>query len=215
MAGRYSRAHSEVWGHFASVHFRMGWEGAVAVIATLALAAALSLSPGVSASGKGPGYSSGSLAAQQQDTKVAGTALVRLTSATKQPGGKWQGELERGRRNGLLEGSRGPFYRYIAPEKKGDSSSLLLAGEGQVISLADDSATVELFLNDASADAPKRGDFVRLPLHVPGNTYEGLILDLARFQIRLSNADGSVIFTDLAAALAIHSEGEEKAVLEK
>src|SRR5713226_6608741 len=103
MAGRHSRGHSEVWGRFAAVHFRMGWEGSVAVIATLALAAALSLSPGVSASGKGPGYSSVSLAAQQQDTKVAGTALVRLTSATKQPGGKWQGELEQGRRNGLLE----------------------------------------------------------------------------------------------------------------
>src|SRR5713101_2566710 len=215
MAGRYSRAHSEVWGHFASVHFRMGWEGSAAVIATLALAAALSLSPGVSASGMGPGYSSVSLAAQQQDTKVAGTALVRLTSATKQPSGKWQGELDRGRRNGLVEGSRGAFYRYISPEKRGDKSTLLLAGEAQVISLADDSATVELFLNDASADAPKRGDFVRLALHVPGNTYEGLILDLARFQIRLSNADGSVNFTDLAAALAIHSEGEEKAVLEK
>lgn len=154
-------------------------------------------------------------AVPKSDSKPAGWALVRLVSAEKTPAGTWRAELDAGRSSGFLEGAQGSFYRFIPPEKKGENSALQKAGQGKLIALTGLSATVELSLDPGVTDSPKRGDFVLLPVSVPGNTFEGRILDLAKLRILLTSPDGSQAFTNIPAALAIHSEAEEKAILEK
>lgn len=154
-------------------------------------------------------------AAPKADTKPAGSALVQLVSAEKSPAGSWRAELDSGRSSGLLEGAQGLFYRFTPREKQGGNSTLQKAGQGKLIALTGLSATAEISLDPGVTESPKPGDFIYLPVTVPGNTFEGSILDLAKLRILLTSPDRSQAFTNLPAARALHSDADEKAILEK
>jgi CHAT domain-containing protein/tetratricopeptide (TPR) repeat protein len=162
--------------------------------------------------------------AQPGKTKLLEDFHFEVTEVTKRAEGGWIGKLAAGSRAGIQAGSSGNLIHggivliLTSPDKTDVDLIYTLAtetGTCRVTSVEADSAVVEIASTRTGQDAPQKKDFCALPIQIPAETYEGIVLQLAASHIGLTSADGSVSFTDLAAALQLRSEADEKALWKK
>lgn len=154
-----------------------------------------------------------------EDSRIVNGVYVPVSAVSTNANGTWTLTLGWGREQGLIQGSRGnayhPAHDIIKPDGKKEAVGTERVGFVEIRSLDKNSATA--ILTSDSGKAPAIDDLVQVPARIPADVYDGVVLKLAllaaQFRIKFSTDEQLVISID--KALAIHSEAEEKALLEK
>ena len=159
---------------------------------------------------------------QPKPIKAVKEMMVPLTSLEKKPEGGWKGVLGWGREKGLKAGARGDLIReptlISATDPKTNQMMMLIrslaweVGECVITSLQDTTATVDIGSGFAEKDPPTAHDLCRLPVEIPGEAFQGVILDLAANGVSLTDTSGSTNYTSVSTALALRTREDEQAL---